>query len=148
MSASINKVILLGNLTDEPDLKQTPGGLSVCNFTIAVSRKFAKQGEQSADFIKICAWRSSADFVGKYLHKGSSVLVCGQIQTRNYTNAQGQKVYITEVLAEDVQSVGNKSDNSGNVSVPHSNGYTPTAYGGNSSGFSPIEVGEESSLPF
>ena len=144
---SLNQVLLMGNLTGEPELKQTPGGLSVCNFTLAVNRKFGKQGDQSVDFINVVAWRQSADYVGRYLHKGSAIYVRGQIQTRNYTNSQGQKVYITEILAEEVASIGNKSENSGNGNNYRSNDYAPTAYGGSNNGFE--ELGDsDSSLPF
>ena len=83
---AFNKVILVGNLTADPELKYTTSGASVCNFTLAVNRRFAKQGEQAVDFINICTWRASAEFVGKYARKGNSLLVCGSLQVRNYTN--------------------------------------------------------------
>ena len=132
---SFNKVILVGNLTAQPELKTTNTGLAVCNFSLAVNRKFAKQGEQSVDYINICTWRASAEFVGKYAKKGNSLLVCGSLQTRNYTNAQGQKVYVTEVVADEVSFAGNNNapTNGGQprVSVPQTNGngYVPNAYG-------------------
>ena len=149
---AFNKVILVGNLTAQPELKTTASGLSVCNFSLAVNRRFAKQGEQTVDYINVCAWRTSADFVGKYAKKGNSLVVCGSLQTRNYTNSQGQKVYITEVVADEVGFAGNnKSENGGEprVSAPKSNAYVPGAYvGGNSGGFEPIEIAEDNSLPF
>ena len=135
MANSLNKVILMGNLTADPELKTTNTGLAVCNFSLAVNRKFAKQGEQSVDYINICTWRASAEFVGKYAKKGNSLLVCGSLQTRNYTNAQGQKVYVTEVVADEVSFAGNNNapTNGGQprVSVPNANGngYVPNAYG-------------------
>lgn len=151
---SFNKCIFIGNLTADPELKTTSTGCSVCNFTLAVNRKFAKQGEQTVDFINICAWRASAQFVGKYAKKGNSLVVCGSLQTRNYTNAQGQKVYVTEVVADEVSFAGNNNlqNNGGQprMSVPNSNGngYVPSAYGGSQQGFNDIPLAEESSLPF
>ena len=151
---SFNKVILIGNLTNQPEVKTTNTGLSVCNFSLAVNRRFAKQGEQAVDFINICAWRTSAEFVGKYAQKGNSLVVCGQLQTRNYTNAQGQKVYITEVVADEVSFAGNNNTNNNSnqprVSVPNSNGngYMPNAYGGeHHQRFEEIPMGDDS-LPF
>lgn len=151
MANSLNKVILMGNLTADPELKSTNTGLAVCNFSLAVNRKFAKQGEQSVDYINISCWRTSAEFVGKYAKKGNSLVVCGSLQTRNYTNSQGQKVYITEVVADEVSFAGNNSQNNDGqprVSAPKSNAYTPSAYGGNSGGFEAIEVDNSESLPF
>lgn len=154
MANSLNKVILMGNLTADPELKSTNTGLAVCNFSLAVNRKYAKQGEQSVDYINISCWRASAEFVGKYAKKGNSLVVCGSLQTRNYTNSQGQKVYITEVVADEVSFAGNNAQNNvgqPRVSVPptgNGNGYVPSAYGGNSSGFEPIEVDNSESLPF
>ena len=149
---SFNKVILVGNLTADPELKNTASGVALCNFTLAVNRKFSKQGEQAVDYINICAWRSSAEFVSRYARKGNALLVCGQIQTRNYTNAQGQKVYITEVVADEVSFAGNgKSESNGEprVSAPNGNTYVPNSYGGGNSGnFEPLDVGNESDLPF
>ena len=152
---AFNKVILIGNLTADPELKTTNTGLAVCNFTLAVNRRFAKQGEQSVDYINISTWRASAEFVGKYAKKGNSLVVCGSLQTRNYTNSQGQKVYVTEVVADEVSFAGNNnSQNNGGqprVSVPptaNGNAYTPSAYGGNSAGFEPLQIEDDSSLPF
>ena len=151
---SFNKCILVGNLTADPELKSTNTGLAVCNFSLAVNRRFAKQGEQSVDYINISCWRASAEFVGKYAKKGNSLVVCGSLQTRNYTNSQGQKVYITEVVADEVSFAGNNnSQNNGGqprVSVPNANGngYTPSAYGGNSAGFEPLQIEDDSSFPF
>ena len=159
MANSLNKVILMGNLTADPEVKMTAQGTSVCSFSLAVNRKFAKQGEQSVDYINICAWRASAEFVGKYAKKGNSLVVCGSLQTRNYTNAQGQKVYITEVVADEVSFAGNNnSQNNGGqprVSVPNANrnNYTPSAYGSpnfaqNAPNFEEISLNESSGLPF
>ena len=101
--ASFNKVILIGNMTADPELKQTTGGISVCSFTIAVNRRFAKadQGQQNVDFINIVTWRQQAEFVSRYFKKGSSIVICGSIQTRSWTDDKGQKRYATEVVAEE-----------------------------------------------
>ena len=103
--ASFNKVILIGNLTADPELKQTPNGVSVCRFTLAINRRFSKageQGQQTADFITVVAWRQSAEFVARFFKKGRPILVCGQIQSRSWTDQSGQKKYSTEVVAEEV----------------------------------------------
>ena len=92
--ASLNKVMLIGNLTADPELKTTQSGISVTTFTIAVQRRVARQqaeGQQTADFISIVAWRQSAEFVCKYFKKGRPILVCGSIQTRTWTDNQNQK---------------------------------------------------------
>lgn len=148
--ASFNKVILIGNLTSDPELKQTTGGISMCNFDIAVSRKNKVQGGPDCDFIKIVAWRSSAEFVCRYFRKGNPILVCGEIQTRNYTNGQGQKVYVTEVVASEVSFVGNRSDNSNEprVSTPTSIAYMPSGYGSTPSSVKLEEISGGDDLPF
>ena len=101
--ASLNKVIIMGNLTADPELKTTPNGVSVTTFTVAVGRRFAKDTDEvKADFINVVAWRSSAEFVARYFTKGRNIVVCGSIQTRNYTAQDGTKRYITEVVADEV----------------------------------------------
>ena len=122
---AFNKVILIGNLTADPELKQTQGGISVCSFTIAVNRRFSKDGEQSCDFINIQAWRHQAEFVSKYFNKGKPVLVCGQLQTRNWTDKDGNKRYATEVVAEEISFVGyNETEDKPKTAQPH----MPSAY--------------------
>jgi len=109
---NFNKVILGGRLTAEPELKQTPQGISVTTFTIAVNRRTAKGGEdkQTADFINCVAWRSTAEFVTRYFRKGSSICIVGSIQTRTWTDNQNQKRYATEVLVEEVNFVDSLSE--------------------------------------
>ena len=112
--ASFNKVILIGNLVADPELKKTQSGVSVTSFRIAVGRRFTKQGEQpQADFIDIVAWRQQAEFVTRFFTKGKPILVCGQLQTRTWTDNNGQKRYATEVVADEITFVGNKSDGNG-----------------------------------
>lgn len=111
----MNKSFLIGNLTKDPELKTTPNGVSVCTFTVAVQRNFSKDGEKQADFIPVVTWRGLADNCGKYLAKGSQCAVSGSIQTRSYTNNNGEKRYITEIVADDVQFLGKsgKSEDKG-----------------------------------
>lgn len=107
----MNKALLVGNLTRDPELTTTPNGISVCRFTVAVQRKFANSdGEREADFINCVAWRGLADNVAKYVKKGKKVSVVGSIQTRNYEAQDGTKRYITEVIAEDVEFISPRSE--------------------------------------
>ena len=128
--ASFNKVILIGNMTADPELKQTASGTSVCSFSIAVNRRFAKteQGQQTVDFINVVTWRQSAEFVSRYFKKGNPILVCGQLQTRTWNDNQGQKRYATEVVADEVSFVNSAAQN-GTAPVQGGQAYTPDAYG-------------------
>ena len=99
----MNNVSLLGRVVRDIELKYTGNGTAVANFTIAVDRRFKNaNGEYDADFIDIVVWRQSAEFVSKYFKKGSPIAVEGSIQTRNYENSEGRKVYVTEVVADNV----------------------------------------------
>ena len=110
---AFNKVILVGNLVADPELKQTPSGVSVATFTLAVQRRYAKPDDaQQADFINIVAWRQTAESISSYFSKGKSILVCGAIQSRSYTDQNGQKRYVTEVVAEEATFVERKSSDS------------------------------------
>ena len=104
--ASFNKVILIGNLTKDPELKQTPQGVSVCRFSIAVGRKLQRD---MTDFFDIVAWRQAGEFVARYFKKGMPILVLGNLQNRSYEK-NGQKVYVTEVIADEITFVEKKSD--------------------------------------
>lgn len=107
----MNKVILIGNLTKEVEVRYTQtNNTMVASFSIAVSRKFKKDGEQTADFINIVAWRKTAEFVSKYFSKGMKIVIIGRIQTRTYDDDKGVKHYITEVVAEEVEFVEKKKD--------------------------------------
>ena len=153
--ASFNKVILIGNMTADPELKQTTGGVSVCSFSIAVNRRFAKadQGQQNVDFINIVTWRQQAEFVSRYFKKGNPILICGQLQTRSWNDTQGQKRYATEVVADEVsfvasaaQTATQNGQSSGQV------GYTPDAYGAPAYASAPTanfeEIPNDGDLPF
>ena len=137
---AFNKVILVGNITADPELKQTPQGTSVCTFSLAVNRKAAKNGE--CDFINIQAWRQTAEFVAKYFKKGNPILVCGQLQTRTWTDTQGNKRYATEVVADEVSFVGSKEASSQGKN--EASAYIPDAY--KTSKFEPVDV--DGDLPF
>ena len=155
--ASFNKVILIGNLVADPEIRQTQSGISVCRFTIAVNRRFARPAaqeaqngqQQTADFITVVAWRQSAEFVARYFKKGRPILVCGQLQSRSWTDPQGNRHYATEVVADEVSFVESKSDA---PAGGNNTQYTPDAYGapafatGSSTSFE--EMPADDSLPF
>lgn len=102
----MNKAIILGNLTRDPELNTTNSGISVCRFTLAVSRRYSNaEGEREADFIPVVVWRGQADNCAKYLKKGSKACVVGNIQVRSYEAQDGTKRYATEVVAEEVEFV-------------------------------------------
>ena len=107
----MNKAILIGNLTRDPEVRTTGSGVSVCTFTIAVNRRFAnQQGVREADFINIGAWRQTAELCGRYLAKGRKVAVIGSIQTRSYDAQDGSKRYVTEVVADEVEFISGPQD--------------------------------------
>jgi single-strand DNA-binding protein len=131
---AFNKVILMGRLTADPELKQTQSGLTVTTFSLAVDRKYNKDEEKKCDFIPIVAWKQTAEFICKYFKKGSAILLCGELQTRSWKDNQGNTRYATEVLANEVSFCEAKNNSEGN-SVPKSQngsqsnyGYVPPAY--------------------
>lgn len=133
----MNRCVLIGNLTRDPELKTTTSGLSVCNFTIAVSRSFSSQGgEREADFIPVVVWRKQAENSAKYLRKGSQVCVAGAIQTRSYEAKDGSRRYITEIVANEVQFLSRVGEGGG----------APNNSGGNTAPSDMQEINEE--LPF
>lgn len=114
---NLNKVILGGRLTANPELKYTKTDAPVTSFTIAVDRKYSKDSEKKADFITIVAWRQTAEFICKYFLKGSAIIICGELQTRSWKDADGKNRYITEVVASEVSFAESKK-NSGTNSSP------------------------------
>lgn len=109
---SLNKAILIGRLTKDPELRYTSSGVAVTQFTLAVDRQFAREGEErGADFIPIVVWRAAAEACANHLKKGSQVAVDGRIQTRNYENNEGRRVYVTEVVANDVRFLSKAKGN-------------------------------------
>ena len=126
MSLNLNKVVLAGRVTADIELKQTPSGVSVVSFTIAVNRRYVSksadaQAQPQADFINVTAWRTTAEFISKYFHKGSAICVTGSIQTRKWQDQQGNNRYSTEVVADEAMFVESKSDAS-------QGSYSPEAY--------------------
>lgn len=110
----MNKVILIGRLTKEPELRKTPTGVSVCQFTLAVNRTYQDQnGERQADFISCMAWRTQAENLCKYLKKGSQIAISGSIQTRNYEDQNGVKKYVTEVVCDSIIFLEHKKTDTG-----------------------------------
>lgn len=115
----MNRAIIVGNLTRDPELRKTSNDISVCNFTIAVNRRFNNtQGQREADFIPIVVWRAQADNCYRYLKKGRQVAVIGSIQTRSYDAQDGSKRYVTEVVADEVEFL--RGGESGGDSEPRS----------------------------
>ncbi len=107
----MNKAILIGRLTRDPEVRYTSSNRAVCQFTVAVDRPFTNQqtGQREADFINVVVWDKRAENVGKYMSKGRLVAVEGRIQTRNYDNNEGKRVYVTEVVADNVQFLESKN---------------------------------------
>lgn len=131
---NFNKIILGGRLTADPELKQTQSGIPVVSFTVAVNRRYqpkdkdAANSQPQADFFNVTAWRSTAEFVSRYFHKGSSICVVGSLQNRSWTDQQNVKHYATDVVADEVMFVDSRNE-SGNANVaPQSAPYTPDAY--------------------
>jgi single-strand DNA-binding protein len=152
--ADLNKVILMGHMTADPELKQTTSGIYVCSFSIGVNRRYSKadQGQQSVDFINIVSWRQQAEFVSRYFKKGSSIIVCGSIQTRSWTDQNGQKRYATEVVADEVSFGAPAATAQNGGERAQNTSYTPSAYGTpsyNSTGSADFEeIPGDESLPF
>ena len=132
---NLNKVILGGRLTQNPELKQTQSGVMVLSFSIAVNRRFASKNEDGsrsqpeADFINCVAWRQQAEFISRYFHKGSCICIVGNIQTRSYNDQQGNKRYVTEVVVDESYFVDSKNENQGGFDQGYNQGYAPQNYG-------------------
>lgn len=155
----INNIVLVGRLAKDPDLKYTGNGTAVATFTLAVNRNFTNQsGEREADFINCVIWRKPAETLANYAKKGVLIGVTGRIQTRSYDNQQGQKVYVTEVIADNFQLLeSKKADSSQNtqgsgVSNSQTNNYTRNQQNSNNAtsdpfGNSSIDISDDD-LPF
>jgi single-strand DNA-binding protein len=152
----MNRVILIGNLTRDPELRYTPSGVAVTTFTLAINRPYTSQsGEREADFINIVAWRQLADLCANYLRKGRQAAVEGRLQTRSYDNKEGKKVYVTEVVAENVQFLGGRTGAEGSGYDPGYGGSKPAAKGNDYDPFNdpfadagkPINISDDD-LPF
>lgn len=115
----MNRVLLIGNLTKNPELRATSSGIPVCAFTLAVQRRHANEdGTKTADFLPIVVWRKAAENCAKYLRKGSQAAICGSLQTRSYDAADGTKRYITEIIADEVQFLSKPKDDSSDGGIP------------------------------
>lgn len=112
----MNKVILVGRLTRDPDIKNTTSGKSVASFTLAVDRRFKnKDGQKEADFVPIVVWGKQAEFAGQYLSKGSQIGVSGRLQVRSYDAQDGQRRYVTEVVADEITFINTGKKDGGNT---------------------------------
>ena len=141
----MNKVVLIGNLTRDPELQTTNGGVSVCRFSLAVQRRFANSdGEREADFINITVWRNQAENCHKYLKKGSKCAVVGRIQTSSYDAPDGSKRYTTDVVADEVEFIGSKNGGDGEGYTPSENAGKPEA----KKQTAELEEIDDDSLPF
>ncbi len=123
----LNKAFLMGRLVADPESRQTPSGVPVTTFRIAVDRDFKNKetGEREADFISIVAWRSTAEFVSRYFSKGRMAVVEGRLQVRNYTDRDGNKRYVTEVVADNVYFGDSRRDGDGGGSYSGGGNYAP-----------------------
>lgn len=110
----INRVILVGRLTKNPEIRKTPNGASICKFTLAVSRKVKAQGQPDADFISCVAWNKTADLMYQYLKKGSLIGIDGRLQTGKFTNNNGETIYTCDVMVESLQFLDKKDDSQSN----------------------------------
>lgn len=106
----LNKFIGMGRLTADPTLRYTANNTAVCSFTLAVDRRFAKEGQQQADFIQCQAWQKTAEFISKWFGKGSMIAVVGRIQTRTWDDNEGKKHYVTEVVVDEAYFTGSRKD--------------------------------------
>lgn len=126
----MNKVILLGRMTKDAELKSTANGVSVCSFSLAVQRRFKNaEGNYEADFINCVAWRQQADFISKYFGRGSLIAIVGSIQTRTYEGTDGKKVYVTEVVVEEAHFAGEKKKDESPAAPSLPEGFMPTMDG-------------------
>lgn len=143
----MNKVILVGRLVKDPEVKTTQSQIALCGFVIAIDRKFkTASGERQADFISCVAWRQQAEFLGKYFQKGSRLAIVGNLQSRTYDDANGKKVYVTEVVVDEIEFVDSKksTENQGdNGNYGHAAPPAPAV----DNGFYPA-MDDDTTLPF
>ncbi len=132
----MNRSVLVGRLTKDPDLRYTPSGVAVCTFTLAVNRPFTnQQGDREADFINVVVWRRPAENAANFLKKGSLAGVDGRIQSRSYDNQEGKRVYVTEVVAEGVQFLEPKNAGGGQGNQNYNNQNSQQSNRSNQSGY-------------
>ena len=154
----MNKVILMGRFTRDPEMRQSQQGTPVVSFSLAVDRRFAKEGQQSADFINCVAWSRLAEFICKYFQKGSMIAVSGRLQSRTYDDKDGKRQYVTEVVVEDAYFTGSRGDSNAtsqgdnfqrqpSFQRPQAQSTAPNFDEFEAMGFSPMD-GSEDDLPF
>ena len=143
----MNKVILMGRLTRDPEIRYSQGNdqMAIARYTLAVDRRFNRNGDQTADFINCVAFGRSAEFAEKYLKQGTKIVATGRIQTGSYTNKDGNKVYTTDVVIEDQEFAESKNNSSNNAGS--SSDSTPS-YDSAGDGFMNIPDGIDEELPF
>ena len=146
----INRVVLMGRLVADPELKYTQSGVAVTSFRIAVDRNYVKQGEErKADFFDIVAWRSTAEFICNYFSKGSMIALDGQLQSRNYINREGQNRTAIEVVVDQVSFTGERRDSSPNYgySPDNTTGYQNQGYKEPQAGYSQGTIDDFAEAP-
>lgn len=143
----MNKIILMGRLTRDPEIRYSQGenSLQIARYSIAVDRRFKRNGEDEADFFNCTAFGKQAEFVERYLKKGTKVLVSGRLQNDNYTNKEGQKVFSVQIITEEIEFAESKGSNGGNA-APAAGRPDPTTAPGD--GFMNIPDGIDEELPF
>ena len=143
----MNKVILIGNLANDPEARTTQSGISQSTFRIAVQRRFAnQQGVREADFFTVIAWRQTADFCNRYLSKGRRIAVEGSIQNRSYDAQDGSKRYVTEVIADNIEALGSRDE--AGAPRPRDNGPTPPPVNNAGPAMNDFTEVDDDELPF
>ncbi|MBR3281384.1 MAG: single-stranded DNA-binding protein [Clostridia bacterium] len=142
----MNKVILMGRLTRDPEVRYTTNNNTlVCTFSIAVNRRFKQEGQPDADFFNIVAWSKTGEFCSKYFKKGQQVGIVGRLQTRNYDDKDGKKVYVTEVIAEETYFADSRRDGEGGSGSSFNGVDAPFNSAEGASDFTPVT---DDDLPF
>ncbi len=146
----MNKVMLIGRLTKDPELRYTQSGTAVASFSLAVDRRFSNQnGEREADFINCVAWNKSAEFAAEYFHKGKQMALEGRLQVRSYEGNDGQRRWVTEVVVEQMEFVGSKNDSKDSSGNGHSD--SSSSSGGSSDAYAGMGqevMFDDNDLPF
>lgn len=145
----MNKVIIVGRLTRDPEIRTTANS-TMASFSVAVDRRFKQEGQPDADFPRVIAWGKTAEFIEKYFHKGMKIAIEGRIQTGSYQNQNGQTIYTTDVIAEAVEFVESKNASQGGSSTNNGGGNTQSAPAPATTddGWMNIPEGTEEELPF
>lgn len=146
----MNKVILMGNLTRDPEIRytQSENSMAIARFSLAVNRRFARQGDTDVDFFNCTAFGRQAEFVEKYFKQGSRMLLTGRIQNDNYTNKNGEKVYSVQIIAEEIEFAERKSTADANASAFQAGGVPQPTAAKADDDFMDLPTGIEDGLPF